>query len=494
MSNRSKEQYMASLPETPVGTVSPSQSPPTAPLSRGLGVGSIVFMVVAAAAPMTAVAGGTPIVISSSGGVAAPLLYLVCGALLVCFAVGFMSMSRYVHNAGAFYTYIQTGLGRIVGAGAATLALWSYLLILVATVIYTGVLLSDLSTRFGGPAIPWWAAGLVVLAFNAILGYRDIELSAKVLGFFLVAETVVILVMDISIMARGGADGLNATPLLPSSFTQGSPSLGLMFAYLGFIGFEATAVFRNEARDPDRTIPRATYIAVISIGLFYGFSAWAVLMGMGVENAVQMSTDDPAGVVISLGVKYLSPILGDIMQVLFFTSFLACSLSFHNVMTRYQFTLANVGLLPRRLGAVNARHRAPSFASMVLSVLTTLAVVICAFTSLEPITLYTWMSGAAVLGLVALMALASVAVIVFFRRHKTGQPLWQTLVAPVIATLGLGAILVMVVVNFGLLVGGDTVSVVMEVIMAAGFIVGLVVALVMRSRRPEAYLELIKDA
>ena len=42
-----------------------------------------------------------------------------------------------------------------------------------------------------------------------------------------------------------------------------------MFGISGFLGFEATAIFRSEAKDPDRTIGRATYGALAIVGIFY---------------------------------------------------------------------------------------------------------------------------------------------------------------------------------------------------------------------------------
>lgn len=95
-------------------------------LSGGLGPGAIVFMVVAAAAPLTVIAGTVPLGISAGNGAAYPASYLVCTVILLFFAVGFTAMSRRVPGAGAFYTYITHGLGRHVGLGAAFLALLTY--------------------------------------------------------------------------------------------------------------------------------------------------------------------------------------------------------------------------------------------------------------------------------------------------------------------------------------------------------------------------------
>jgi amino acid transporter len=103
-------------------------------LGRGLGVGSIVFMVVAGAAPMTAVVAGWPVVVSASESTGGPLFFLIATAILFLFAIGFTRMTPFVKNAGAFYSYIQTGLGRGMGLGASTFALGTYLLLFLARV------------------------------------------------------------------------------------------------------------------------------------------------------------------------------------------------------------------------------------------------------------------------------------------------------------------------------------------------------------------------
>jgi hypothetical protein len=114
-----------------------------------------------------------------------------------------------------------------------------------------------------------------------------------------------------------------------------------------------------------------------------------------------------------------------------------------------------------------------------------------ALLGLEPVTqAYTWFSGSATLGVVVLMALTSFSVLVFFRRKATGK-LWATLFAPALAVIGLGAIVFLVVQNFGLLVGGDLAAGILLTVMGALFVGGLVTALVMRSKRPEAYAALL---
>lgn len=471
----------------------PAEAREPAALSRGLGVGAIVFMVVAAAAPLGVVAATFPIVISEEQSVGAPLIFLLVTGLLLLFTVGYTLMSRFVPNAGAFYSYIQAGMGRIVGASSAMLAYVSYLVLLIGITAYLGVSTENAAKTYLNVDLPWWVWALVAFAVVAFLGYRNVELSARILGVALILEALVVIVMDVAIIANGGQAGLTATPLAPSNLLHGAPGLGFMFAFFCFFGFEATAVFRNEAKDPSRTIPRATYIAVVSIGVFYAISIWCVIVGLGTDHAVAVTTASPETSVLELAGRYVAPVAHDVMLVLLVTSQFACTLSFHNVVTRYQFTMGQKRLLPSWLGAVSPKHLTPSRSSLVLSAMSVVATLALALAGLDPIgQIYTWLSGTATLGIIAMMVLTGVAVILFFRRHPDLESSkWRTVVAPSLATIGLLLVLVLVVTNFGLLVGDDRiVSVIVMVGLVLTLVVGAAVALRMRARRPEVYAAL----
>ena len=78
---------------------------------NSLGVGAITFLVVSAAAPLTAVAGGVPLSMLLGNGPGIPGTFAIVTALLLLFAVGYVAMSRHVKNAGAFYAYTARGMG-----------------------------------------------------------------------------------------------------------------------------------------------------------------------------------------------------------------------------------------------------------------------------------------------------------------------------------------------------------------------------------------------
>ncbi|KFZ77147.1 amino acid transporter [Amycolatopsis sp. MJM2582] len=457
----------------------------TTDLDRTLGVPQIVFMVVAMAAPLTVFAGLIPLMLGSGNGIGTPIDFVIVGVVLVLFTVGYSAMAPEVRNAGAFYSYIQRGFGTGIGLGAATLALVTYSLLIVSVSAYLGAASRNVIETFSGVSVPWWCLAAAGLGAIGYLGYRNVEVSARVLGTLLVAEVGIVAVVDLAIVLRGGDHGLSAHPLTWDAFTSGATGTGIMFAVFGFVGFEATAVFRSEAKDPDRTIPKATYIAVVLIAVIYAFSSWAMINGLGVARAVEAAANDPEGLAPGLATRYLSRAAHDLMQVLLVTSFFACVLTAHNVVARYLFTLGRQGALPVSLGVVHPAHRSPHVASLLTSGVIGALLAATAIAGLEPVVeIYAWFGGAGTLGLIVLLALTSAAVVVHFRRAGTAT-VWTGTVAPVLALGALGTILVLVIGNFELLIGSRTGANVFLAVVVAAFVGGLGWAALLSRRRPE---------
>ncbi|MDQ1307826.1 MAG: hypothetical protein QG671_3660, partial [Actinomycetota bacterium] len=77
----------------------------------GLTTSKIVFIVIAAAAPLAAIVGTVPLMFARGNGAGVPGAYILAGVTLLLFALGYAAMARKVANSGAFYTYVAHGLG-----------------------------------------------------------------------------------------------------------------------------------------------------------------------------------------------------------------------------------------------------------------------------------------------------------------------------------------------------------------------------------------------
>lgn len=448
-------------------------------LEGRLGVVAVVFMVVAAAAPLTVIGGNLPLAIGLGPGAGAPVGFLIASLVLLMFSIGFVAMTPYVPEAGAFFSYVTVGLGQRMGKGIAVVALIAYTAIQVGIYGYIGWAIDDTVQFYSGPQLPWPVYSFAVLAIVALLGYRHIDLSAKVLGVALALEVGIVVLLDLVIVTNPGPSGLALDSFRPEVFANGPLGIAVLFALTGFIGFEATAVFRDEARDPQRTIPRATYAAVILIGAFYTITAWAFVVSIGpdqVAAVAQQTLEGNANMLLDTTDANLGRIGRDIVNVLLLTSLFACVLSFHNVIARYQFTLAGKGLLPTRLAYVHTKHRSPAFSSLVQTVTAAIIVGVFALLNIDPLVgVFGSMAGVATVGMVILMLTTSIAVLVYFLRHRdltTGR-LWRTRIAPALACAGLLASMWLVLTNFTLVTGGSAaLSALLAAIPFAGLAIG----------------------
>ncbi|MDO5619627.1 APC family permease [Kocuria sp.] len=462
---------------------------------RHLSTTALVFMIIAASAPLTVLAGGVPTNFAVSGLLGVPVTYLVLGVVLVLFAAGYGAMSSHVQNAGAFYAYITEGLGNRQGIAAALLALVSYNMMQIGLYGLFGFALSNALTTWTGLNIPWWAAAGIGWVLVGILGINSVDLSAKVLGVLVALEFVVVIV--VSVISIGTApEGLSTQTLQPDQFLASGIGVLLAFGIAAFMGFESGAIYSEETKDPRRTVARATYIAVGVIALFYAASAWAFAMGIGPSTVIDQSREfGPDLVFVWLAGQ--SPLLAELANVLFITSLLAALIAFHNAAARYFFALGRSRVLPRYL-AGSTTSGAPAAGSLTQSLLALVVVAVFAVAGtgheLGPlfpvVTLFTWLTNAAAFGLVFLLAVTSVAVIAWFTKDHHGYGLWTRMIAPGLAAIALMIVAILILANFDIMIdaeGRSPLVVVMPGIIIGTGVLGLIWGEVIRRRRPQEY-------
>ncbi|WP_103340778.1 APC family permease [Amycolatopsis sp. CA-126428] len=463
--------------------------------SGSIGAGHIVFFVVSAAAPLSGVVLGVPVIIGLGNGIGAAGAFVVVALVLLLFSVGYTAMSRQVVNAGGFYVFVAQGLGRVAGLGAATFALFSYTAIQAGMFGALGAYVNPLVVHYTGVDIPWWIYSLIGTALCWVLGVRQVSLGARVLGVMLVLESSLIVVLDVVIFATGGASGegpagLSWEPFDPKAVFAGAVGIGMVFAYTSFIGFEATVIYGEEAIEPRRTVPRATYVALITMGVFYAASTWLIINSFGIDAVVGIAAQDPGGFAERSISQTLGPAAVEIMKVLIVTSIFAAVLAFHNTLARYLFALGRQGLMWTHLGRTHHERQSPHIACTVQAVSAAVLIIVFAVAGAPPYTgLYVWATGIGAICIIVLQAVASVAVFAFFRRNSVDNRPWHTLIAPALSLLVLVSLTAVSLSNFSLLVGdpGPVAVTALAALPALAALAGAGRALWLRRKRPEQY-------
>lgn len=461
---------------------------------NALGPAGVVFLVLAAASPLIGLTGAVPSAMVLGNGLGTPMAYVAVGLILALFGVGYVAMSRQVTNAGALYAYVGRGLGLRIGIGAATVALWAYNTVQVAVYGFFGVVMSAQLNTWFGITVTWWVCAFALLALIQVFGWLNIEIGSKVLGVLMACEWTIMLLMAFSILFKGGAgDGYAVTKVFnPSVIMAGAPGVALVFAFASMFGFESSALYGEEVRDPKRSIPRATYLSLFLITSFFFFTSWMLIVGYGPSNAVDaagaaLGGGNPAAYVFDAGQTYLGSWAPDLMSVFVLTSMFACNQAFHNGIARYLYTLGRDRVLPEALSHTRA-NGAPHVASVTQSLIALVLILPVVILGKDPVTtLFFGGSGIAVIGIMVLYILASVAAFVFFRHHQDeDHRVWNTRVAPILSALVLTAALVLILTKFSILTGTSTaVANLLALTVVVAFLVGLGLWAMARNRLSE---------
>ena len=375
------------------------------------------------------------------------------GITLLLFSVGYATMSGHVTNAGAFFAYIGRGLGMVPGVASAFVSLLAYVTVQLAIFGFFGTVMSPQMGQYGVHLHPYaWA--LIAWALVFALSWFSVDVGAKFLGLLMSLELLSLVVVAIAVFAHGGgADGLdfnssfNPSKVL-STAGGAAPGIALAFAFASFIGFEATAIYGEEARDPKKAVPRATYLAITVITVLFAVVAFAIVSGLGSANIIGTVADittvdkvvlaNPAQALWDVSDTYVGTWLTSTMQWLVVSSLFAGLLAFQNSSARYFFSLGRSRVLPAAAARTNS-FGSPAIGSVITSVVTGLVIAGFWANNLDAFNaMFSWFSALSVLAIVLVEALVCIAVIVYFRKPSSGDSRpWHTLIAPVLAFVGL---------------------------------------------------------
>jgi amino acid transporter len=476
---------------------SPAVPSTSSAVSRALardrvGVPSVWSFIMSGIAPLTVAAGVITSAYATTGLTGIPFAFVVIAVVLALFVPGYVAMSRHITNAGAFYAFIARGLGKPLGVAAALVALLAYSFLQVGLYGAFGPAAQAEAQAHLHLNAPWWAWALAAWAVVAVLGLLRVDITGKVLGVLTTVEVIVIVIEIVSGLAHPAGGRLSLSPLSPGSLgSAGWGTFGVLavVAGLGFVGFEQAPVLAEETRNPRRTIPTATYLALVMIAVVYAGAAWAMAAHVGPSHVVAAAAAQGPALMFGMGGGTLAPVA----QFLFMTSLFAALLAFHNAVWRYTFAISRERVLPAFLSKTGA-NSIPKAASLAQSLTGVAVIAMYAVGGWAPMTdLFFWLGTTGGFGILILLTLTSVAVIRFFGTgggSGTGETVWARLTAPALSAVCLAVIVVLAAAHYATLLGvapGHPAAWLLPASFAVVAATGLCWAAFLRSRRPDIY-------
>src|SRR5919202_700325 len=233
---------------------------------------------------------GLPGLIAQSLGVTAPEISAVVIAAVAATKVGAWTPATFwVAGIGAIGLALVYGrFARYVPSAGGTYAI----------IFVPGLLISSafLLQNFFGLVAPhhpflwhaWWGWAFLLAAAVFLISWLGIQISARILLALTAVGVTMLLILDLIILAKGGADGWAWSSLAPwngKGFGFGFFALGVGIAMTGFSGFETAVFLAEEAHTPKREVPKAVLGAVTLTVLFYLGTTLDVVSGYGLDKA-----------------------------------------------------------------------------------------------------------------------------------------------------------------------------------------------------------------
>lgn len=326
-----------------------------------------VVMAVAAMSPVGAIFFNT---VPQAGlvGAAMPLCYIISFGVALLVADQISIMATEFPASGSLYTFVTQGLGVGWGFLVGWLSLISFgvaavpSILLAASANFQQVLL-----HWFGVHLDWTVLYCLLTLIVGTVCYRGIRFSLQLDLTLLMYELSVCLLLALIVFIQAAKTGqLTLVPFTLTGLPQhNNLVVGVILSILSFVGFESATTLGEEIQKPRQSIPKATVITLVSVGVFYVLMSYATTLGYGINNMAAFAQDAApfdtiARHVWGNGFALLIDVAGIIAGY-------TCAVAFLNSAARIVYAVSREELFPRWLAHIHPSYHTPTNAIFVLS-------------------------------------------------------------------------------------------------------------------------------
>jgi amino acid transporter len=366
-------------------------------------------------------------------GGAVPLVYALAGLGSLCLASVIIRFTRRMASAGGLYTYTSRGLDRNAGFVGGWLYAWGFAAGVSFVLVISSVYLSTVLTVHTSLDLSWFQCFWILLALLTGMALVDIRLSTRVQLIVAALGVLLIVILACTILGKGGDSGVTLQPFNPShAHSAHDYFMAMVFAFTGFIGFEAAAALGEEASEPLKMIPKAILSAVVVAVVFYLFVTWAMSVGFGVANAGKWASDPAA--LDTLATRYVGSWFATLVDIAVVVDAFVAALAGAALVSRTAFAMGREGGLPKVFAWTHPRFNTP-WVSILSTIALTLVLVswLARGTWNNAFTYFAFMATTATFGILGAYILTALAGMAYFWRIRAASaiaynPLWDVVV------------------------------------------------------------------
>lgn len=285
---------------------------------------------------------------------------VVIAGMYFAMVLGMAELSSALPAAGGGYTFARRALGPWGGFATGTAILIEYAIAPAAIATFIGAYVESLGLF--GITDGWW---VYLAAYLLFIGIHIAGVGEALKVMFVITAIAVLGLLIFAVAAVPLFDTANLVDIAPTAAAGASPFLP--FGYLGiwsavpfaiwfFLALEGVPLAAEEARDPERNVPRGIVAAMLVL-LVTG--ALVLVLATGALGAQALS-ESGNPLVEALG----GSTAGVVVNYVGLAGLVASFFSIIYAYSRQTFALSRAGYLPRVLSVTNGR-KAPTLALIV---------------------------------------------------------------------------------------------------------------------------------
>jgi basic amino acid/polyamine antiporter, APA family len=317
----------------------------------------------------------TGVVAATQAGPAVSLSYVIAGVASAAAALCYAEFAGMIPAAGSAYTYGYAVLGELVAWIIGWDLLLEYALVVAVVSIGWSGYLQALLAQFG-LTFPSWAMGAAgtgaghVVDLAAMLGSLGVAcvLTLRIeWGARLNTAMVIMKVAAVVLVIAAGLPYVRAAywyPFMPYGFSGVAEGAAVVF--FAVFGYDTLTTAAEEARDPQRQLPRAVIISLaVSLVLYIAMS----LVLTGIVRYDTLNNPAPVAVAFTaIGLPWVTLIVSAAAAA----GIISVMLAFLLGCARIWFAMSRDGLLPAWFAKVHPRFRTPHRPTLIAGLLTAL--------------------------------------------------------------------------------------------------------------------------
>jgi APA family basic amino acid/polyamine antiporter len=288
-------------------------------------------------------------------------VWAVAGFLSLLGALTYAELGAMKPEAGGLYAYLRDAFGPL----PAFLYGWASFLVIASGSIAA---LAVAFANYLSPLLPFHVPGpvisLTVILVVALINIRGTRGSSTVQNWTTGAKFGVLFLLSLVLTLSGtGGTGL---PTAPIQAPNGSLAAGFGVAMIGVLwayeGWQYVTFSAGEAKDPQRTFPRAISIATFLLIVLYLIANLGYVRALGpagVANSQRVAAD-------AIG-TILGPVAGAVVTALILVSIFSALNGLVLTTPRMYYAMARDGLFFQKLTAVHPKFGTPAIAIVTLT-------------------------------------------------------------------------------------------------------------------------------